>query len=135
MCFAGRGPGEVFVDERKAVGVTQWRVREGVFVSTVLHAGPTTDVLRYPREVPDGLDERSITRHFPRSIDGDRDDVDRRRCGDERSLATSATTSARLKRTRRHLIARLDPVTVVTHVDSKLAPICFDLHSSGVMVV
>ncbi|NNN03574.1 MAG: hypothetical protein HKL87_06235 [Acidimicrobiaceae bacterium] len=37
-CFAGRGPGEVFVGARKAVGLTQWRVREGCFVSTVLPA-------------------------------------------------------------------------------------------------
>ena len=37
-CFAGRGPGEVFVDGRKAVGVTQWRVREGTFLSTVLRS-------------------------------------------------------------------------------------------------
>ena len=40
VCFAGRGPGEVFVGGLKAVGVTQWRVREGVFVSTVLPASP-----------------------------------------------------------------------------------------------
>jgi lipoate---protein ligase len=30
VCFAGRGPGEVFVDGRKAVGLAQWRVREGI---------------------------------------------------------------------------------------------------------
>lgn len=40
VCFAGRGPGEVFVGGLKAVGVTQWRVREGAFVSTVLPAWP-----------------------------------------------------------------------------------------------
>lgn len=57
VCFAGRGPGEVFVDDRKAVGVTQWRVREGVFVSTVLHAEPTSDVLDYLSVVPSGLAE------------------------------------------------------------------------------
>ncbi|MGA7835367.1 MAG: hypothetical protein WCA31_09205, partial [Acidimicrobiales bacterium] len=55
VCFAGQGPGEVFVDGRKAVGVTQWRVREGVFLSTILHAEPTSDVLDYLRVVPDGL--------------------------------------------------------------------------------
>jgi lipoate-protein ligase A len=57
VCFAGRGPGEVFVKGRKAVGVTQWRVREGVFVSTILHAEPTTDVLEYLAIVPPGLDD------------------------------------------------------------------------------
>lgn len=57
VCFAGRGPGEVFVQGRKAVGLTQWRVREGVFVSTVLHAEPTSDVLDFLAVVPPGLAE------------------------------------------------------------------------------
>ncbi|MGC8510157.1 MAG: hypothetical protein ACP5PB_04715 [Acidimicrobiales bacterium] len=57
MCFAGRGPGEVFVDGRKAVGVTQWRVREGTFLSTVVHAHETRDALGYLRHVPPGLEE------------------------------------------------------------------------------
>jgi lipoate-protein ligase A len=57
VCFAGRGPGEVFVNGRKAVGVTQWRVREGVLISTVLHAEPTSDVLDFLHSVPDGLAE------------------------------------------------------------------------------
>jgi lipoate-protein ligase A len=55
VCFAGRGPGEVFVKGRKLVGVTQWRVRQGVFVSTVLHARPSGDVLSYLAVVPEGL--------------------------------------------------------------------------------
>ncbi|MHB8379600.1 MAG: hypothetical protein ACYDB2_06755 [Acidimicrobiales bacterium] len=55
VCFAGRGPGEVFVDGRKTVGLTQWRVREGVFLSTVLHAEATSDVLDYVAFVPEGL--------------------------------------------------------------------------------
>jgi hypothetical protein len=57
VCFAGRGPGEVFVNDRKAVGVTQWRVREGVFLSTVLHAEPTSNVMAYLVNVPEGLGE------------------------------------------------------------------------------
>jgi len=57
VCFAGRGPGEVFVDDRKAVGVTQWRVREGLFLSTVMHAHDSVDVLRYLKDVPAGLAE------------------------------------------------------------------------------
>ena len=56
VCFAGRGPGEVFVDDRKAVGVTQWRVREGVFVSSVLPARLSTQILQYLADVPAGLD-------------------------------------------------------------------------------
>ena len=56
VCFAGRGPGEVFVDDKKTVGVSQWRVREGIFLSTVAHAHGSEDVLRYLRERPDGLE-------------------------------------------------------------------------------
>jgi lipoate-protein ligase A len=56
VCFAGSGPGEVFVDGKKAVGVTQWRVREGIFISTVLPAHASDGVLRYLTEVPEGLD-------------------------------------------------------------------------------
>ncbi len=55
VCFAGRGPGEVFLTERKIVGVTQWRVREGVFLSSVLRTGATADVVTYLAQVPDGL--------------------------------------------------------------------------------
>jgi lipoate-protein ligase A len=73
VCFAGRGPGEVFVNDRKAVGLTQWRVREGVFVSTVLHAGPTTDVLEFLHDVPagleDALDHHTLTSLSLRDLD------------------------------------------------------------------
>lgn len=55
VCFTGRGPGEVFVGDRKAVGLTQWRVREGVFISTVLHARPSRIAIDVLREAPDGL--------------------------------------------------------------------------------
>ena len=54
-CFAGRGPGEVLLDGRKIVGVTQWRVREGVFLSSVLRTGATADVVAYLAHVPEGL--------------------------------------------------------------------------------
>jgi lipoate-protein ligase A len=57
VCFAGKGPGEVFVGGRKAVGVTQWRVREGVFLSTVLPAHNSRETLAYVRDVPAGLDD------------------------------------------------------------------------------
>jgi lipoate-protein ligase A len=67
VCFAGRGPGEVFVDGIKAVGVTQWRVREGIFVSTVMHAHPSTDILGYLREVPVGLDH-ALNHHVLSSL-------------------------------------------------------------------
>jgi lipoate-protein ligase A len=56
-CFAGRGPGEVFVDGRKAVGLTQWRVREGIFVSTVVHAGRSDGIVDLLTDAPAGLRE------------------------------------------------------------------------------
>ncbi|MGO9854985.1 MAG: lipoyl protein ligase domain-containing protein [Acidimicrobiales bacterium] len=34
VCFAGRGPGEVFHGARKVVGLTQWRAREGALFSS-----------------------------------------------------------------------------------------------------
>jgi len=34
VCFAGRGPGEVFRDGRKVVGLSQWRAREGALFSS-----------------------------------------------------------------------------------------------------
>jgi lipoate-protein ligase A len=34
VCFAGRGPGEVFHRGRKLVGLTQWRSREGALFSS-----------------------------------------------------------------------------------------------------
>jgi lipoate-protein ligase A len=57
VCFAGRGPGEVFIEGRKAVGVTQWRVREGIFLSSVFHAHDSHDVLALLAVVPEGLDQ------------------------------------------------------------------------------
>jgi lipoate-protein ligase A len=49
VCFAGRGPGEVFVDGRKVVGLSQWRSREGALFSSCayLHwdAEPLLDLL------------------------------------------------------------------------------------------
>ena len=59
-CFAGIGPGEVLVGDRKAVGVTQWRVREGAFVSSVLHAAPSDALLDILVERPAGLREALV---------------------------------------------------------------------------
>lgn len=73
-CFAGRGPGEVFVDDRKVVGITQWRVREGAFLSSVVHAnssGPLLDVLV---DVPLGL-ASALAHHTLATLDLDADDV------------------------------------------------------------
>jgi lipoate---protein ligase len=57
VCFAGRGPGEVFVDDRKVVGLTQWRVREGTFLSTVFPREDTRGIADYLATVPAGLTE------------------------------------------------------------------------------
>ncbi len=73
-CFAGRGPGEVFVDGRKAVGLTQWRVREGVFVSTVLPAHPSTPLLDVVANVPEGL-ASALDHHTLATLDLDGDDL------------------------------------------------------------
>jgi len=67
VCFAGRGPGEVFVGGEKAVGVTQWRVREGVFVSSVIHASSSLAILPLLRTVPDGI-EKSLQHHTLKSL-------------------------------------------------------------------
>lgn len=56
-CFAGAGPGEIFVDGRKLVGVTQWRVREGVFVSTVAHHNDSQPLAAVVSDAPTGLAE------------------------------------------------------------------------------
>jgi lipoate-protein ligase A len=57
VCFAGRGPGEVFVNGRKAVGLAQWRVREGIFATSVLHARPSVAVVALLADAPPGLAE------------------------------------------------------------------------------
>ena len=38
VCFAGRGPGEVFHGGRKVVGLSQWRAREGALFSSCAYA-------------------------------------------------------------------------------------------------
>ena len=70
VCFAGRGPGEVFWGQRKVVGLSQWRSREGaLFLSCaytqwqpqalvdLLHfeAGDRGDLLRELLPVAAGL--------------------------------------------------------------------------------
>jgi lipoate---protein ligase len=67
VCFAGRGPGEVFVDGRKAVGLAQWRVREGIFVTTVLHTGSTEGVVDLLSTPPSGLRE-ALDHHVTSSL-------------------------------------------------------------------
>jgi lipoate-protein ligase A len=68
VCFAGRGPGEVFVDGRKAVGLAQWRVREGTFLTTVLHTGATDAVVAMLVDPPPGLRE-ALKHHVASSLE------------------------------------------------------------------
>lgn len=67
VCFAGKGPGELFIDGKKTVGVTQWRVREGIFLSSVIHAKDSSEVVSVLRETPLGL-AQSIEHHTTGSI-------------------------------------------------------------------
>ena len=46
-CFAGLGPGELTLRGRKVLGISQWRVREGSLVSSVLAVEPPGDLGRY----------------------------------------------------------------------------------------
>jgi lipoate-protein ligase A len=59
VCFAGRGPGEVFVDDRKIVGVSQWRSREGALFSSCAYvewdAEPLLDLLSFDEVKRSGL--------------------------------------------------------------------------------
>jgi lipoate-protein ligase A len=59
VCFAGRGPGEVFVDDRKIVGVSQWRSREGALFSSCAYvewdAEPLLDLLSFDEVTRSGL--------------------------------------------------------------------------------
>lgn len=73
-CFSGRGPGEIFVDDRKAVGLTQWRVREGAFVSTVLPEHDSTALVGLLRD-PDPALRTELTHHGLASLDLDADVV------------------------------------------------------------
>jgi lipoate-protein ligase A len=49
VCFAGRGPGEVFDRGRKVVGLSQWRAREGALFSSCAYGhwdpAPLVDLL------------------------------------------------------------------------------------------
>jgi lipoate-protein ligase A len=67
VCFAGRGPGEVFVNGRKAVGLAQWRVREGIFATSVLHASPSIAVVAMLADPPPGLSD-ALDHHVTSSL-------------------------------------------------------------------
>jgi len=55
VCFAGRGPGEVFHGGRKLVGLSQWRSRQGALFSSCAYlrwdADPLLDLLAVDEQV------------------------------------------------------------------------------------
>ena len=65
VCFAGRGPGEVFHGERKVVGLSQWRAREGALFSSCAYArweaAPLLELLSVDESVQGELG-RGVTR-------------------------------------------------------------------------
>jgi lipoate-protein ligase A len=65
VCFAGRGPGEVFRDGRKAVGLTQWRVREGTLLSTLYPASPLDELPLHLSDPPAALSAALTTDTYP----------------------------------------------------------------------
>lgn len=63
-CFAGLGPGELTTSGAKILGLSQWRVREGTLVSTVLAVQPPDDLtamLSEPGRVPALREATSLT--------------------------------------------------------------------------
>jgi lipoate---protein ligase len=52
VCFAGRGPGEVFAGDRKVVGLSQWRSRQGTLFMMCAYRrwqpGPMLELLTLP---------------------------------------------------------------------------------------
>ncbi len=59
VCFAGRGPGEVFHGGRKVMGLSQWRSREGALFSTCAYEHwdpvPLIDLVHVHQPIRDGL--------------------------------------------------------------------------------
>ena len=59
VCFAGRGPGEVFQRGRKVVGLSQWRAREGALFSSCAYLHwdprPLAELLEADGAAADGL--------------------------------------------------------------------------------
>ena len=61
VCFSGKGPGEVFHHERKVMGVSQWRGKEGALFHTCAYArwdpGPLVELLHV-----DGVSREELLR-------------------------------------------------------------------------
>jgi lipoate-protein ligase A len=61
VCFSGHGPGEVFREDRKVMGVSQWRGREGALFHTCAYTHwdprPLVDLLEVDPGVKESLVE------------------------------------------------------------------------------
>ena len=59
VCFSGKGPGEVFVGDRKVMGVSQWRGREGALFHTCAYTHwdprPLVELLNVAGSSPEEL--------------------------------------------------------------------------------
>jgi hypothetical protein len=60
VCFSGRGPGEVLQGDRKVMGVSQWRCREGALFHTCAYTtawepGPLVELFALDRSTRRGL--------------------------------------------------------------------------------
>lgn len=67
-CFATSGPGELFYEDRKLVGVTQWHIREGIFLSTLLPARSIAALENLLAEQPIGMTEALAGIHTLESL-------------------------------------------------------------------
>ena len=74
VCFAGRGPGEILVDGRKVVGISQRRDRSGVrFQRTALLAWPTDVLVALLGLTPANEARRDLTAAaIPAGVDPDK---------------------------------------------------------------
>jgi lipoate---protein ligase len=67
-CFAGLGPGELSVDGRKLLGLSQWRTREGTLISCVAAADSPGDLEPYlatPESAPSLREAISLAEAAP----------------------------------------------------------------------
>jgi lipoate-protein ligase A len=61
VCFSGQGPGEVFRDDRKIVGVSQWRGHEGALFHTCAYARWDPRPLAHLLEVDPRMEKELVT--------------------------------------------------------------------------
>jgi lipoate-protein ligase A len=64
VCFAGRGPGEVFWSGRKIMGLAQWRSREGALFSACTYRhwdpAPLLDLVEIEADLVDALGSAAV---------------------------------------------------------------------------